>query len=100
MVIILQTKESISERQKALPMERCVMPNNTCSFPDDPAISFAKARFECLRGNLQVAHDHWMRALTAAKTLGTERHWKRQALLNPDLQPLWNADSLDAVEVA
>lgn len=57
-------------------------------------IAFASACAECRRGNLQLAHTHWMLALDAAKRHGTAQFWKRAALNHPDLQPLWHAKLL------
>jgi hypothetical protein len=63
-------------------------------FPKEPAIPFTLACLTCQMGRLVDSHSWWMRALAVAKNQGTEREWKRRALIEPDLQLLWTAKSL------
>jgi len=63
-------------------------------FQHEPVIPFTIARYACTLRRFKEAHRWWMTALTIAKQQGTDREWKRKALLEEDLQPLWREDVL------
>jgi uncharacterized protein HemY len=63
-------------------------------FADEPAIPYAIACHACQLGRLAESHGWWSRAREIATRLGTLADWKRRALREPDLQPLWKASAL------
>lgn len=56
-------------------------------FPKEPTILYNLACYACQLGRLEDARE----LLEACLALGNRKEWKKQALEDPDLAPLWHA---------
>jgi tetratricopeptide (TPR) repeat protein len=59
-------------------------------FPDETAVPFDLARYNCALGKLAEARN-WLRiAFEMAERNGTAKEWKMRAIGDKDLEPLWD----------